>query len=157
MSCLRSQRSSPNHHALPLCAQHVYQLWHWSGCGASVVQVSQAAHSPYPSSYSGVFSGLEKNKHPQPSYLRPWHREMPGSDVRPWKGWGEERVPFSTRICTQLPASEETLDSNWPSFSFPFSGLTGGVVSHGPCWPQPDCLAKCRRSDALDCPALCSR
>lgn len=57
---------------------------------------------------------------------------MPGSDVCLWKGWGGERVPFGAHcvcVCVQFPASEETLSSNQPWFSFPCSGLTGGAGS----------------------------
>lgn len=129
MSCLRSQGPSPNHPTLPPLPSCVstlvlvglwYVAWAW---------VFQTAYSPYPSSCPEALSGLEKNNTPSSiSSICPSHLQNHGhKGAERCRGLlcthgrsGEKRVPFSTQVYVQLPASEETVDSNRPASPFPF-------------------------------------
>lgn len=81
------------------------------------------------------------------------------SDVCPWKGCGKERGPFGAQVCVCnfLPVRKHSAQISSAS---PFPALAPQeevAASRGPRWPQPDFPAELGRSDALDCPALCSR
>ena len=78
--------------------------------------------------------------------------------MHPWKGRGEERVPFSSQlcVCNFLPVRKHSFKSALVLLPA-LASQEELAVSCGLHWPQPDFLAKLRRRDALDCPALCSR
>lgn len=123
---------------------------------------------PHAQEFSGEKQKTKKTTHwtisfifPLPS-AEPWplrNSEVPGSDVRPWKGWGGERVPFSAQVCVCnfLPMRKHSAQISPGSSFLALASQEELAVSRGPRWSQPDFLAKRARRDALDRPALCSR